>query len=84
MLYLDMPIEVSQRLLLTRYQGDSGKKDIHESHLSFLRSCGECARYAGQRLGWQVIPCSSGGSPLPVEEIHQAVLRAVEPLLAKP
>ena len=83
-LYLDMPIEVSQRLLLTRYQGDSGKKDIHESHLSFLRSCGECARYAGQRLGWQVIPCSSGGSPLPVEEIHQAVLRAVEPLLAKP
>ncbi|MFR5134823.1 MAG: dTMP kinase [Acutalibacter sp.] len=83
-LYLDMPIEVSQKLLLQRYQGDSGKKDIHESHLAFLRSCGECARYAGKRLGWKVVPCAKGGEPLPVEEIHRAVLAAVEPLLEKP
>lgn len=83
-LYLDMPIEVSQKLLLQRYQGDSGKKDIHESHLAFLRSCGECARYAGQRLGWKVVSCAKGGKPLPVEEIHRAVLAAVEPLLEKP
>ena len=83
-LYLDMPIEVSQKLLLQRYQGDSGKKDIHESHLAFLRSCGECARYAGQRLGWKVVSCAKGGEPLPVEEIHRAVLAAVEPLLEKP
>lgn len=83
-LYLDMPIEVSQKLLLQRYQGDSGKKDIHESHLAFLRSCGECARYAGQRLGWKVVSCAKGGEPLSVEEIHRAVLAAVEPLLEKP
>ncbi len=76
-LYLEMPVEVSQKLLLQRYQGDSGKKDIHESHLEFLRSCGECARYAGERLGWKVIPCSKDGEPLPVEEIHQAVLETV-------
>ena len=80
-LYLDMPIEVSQQLLLQRYQGDSGKKDIHESHLEFLRACRECARYAGERLSWKVIPCARDGKPLPVEEIHQAVLAAVEPLL---
>ncbi len=83
-LYLDMPIGVSQKLLLRRYQGDSGKKDIHESHLAFLRSCGECARYAGKRLGWKVVSCAKGGEPLPVEEIHRAVLAAVEPLLEKP
>lgn len=76
-LYLDMPVEVSQKLLLQRYHGDSGKKDIHESHLEFLRSCGECARYAGEKLHWKVIPCSKEGAPLPVEEIHQAVLEAV-------
>lgn len=80
-LYLDMPLEVSQRLLLERYHGDTGKKDLHESHLEFLRSCGECARYAGERLGWKRIPCAREGSPLPMEEIHQAVLQAVEPLL---
>lgn len=76
-LYLDMPVEVSQKLLLQRYHGDSGKKDIHESHLEFLRSCGECARYAGEKLHWKVIPCSKEEEPLPVEEIHQAVLEAV-------
>ena len=81
-LYLDMPIEVSQKLLLERYHGDSGKKDIHESHLGFLRACRESARYAGQRLGWREIPCAKEGEPLPVEEIHRAVLAAVEPLLA--
>ena len=80
-LFLDMPVEVSQKLLLGRYHGDSGKKDIHESHLEFLRSCGECARYAGERLQWKVIPCAKEGEPLPVEEIHRAVLRQVEPVL---
>ena len=79
--YLDMPVEVSQKLLLRRYHGDSGKKDIHESHLAFLRQCAECAAFAAQRLGWQVVPCARDGAPLPVEDIHQAVLRAVEPLL---
>lgn len=81
-LYLDMPVKVSQKLLLQRYHGDSGKKDIHESHLEFLRSCGECARYAREKLHWKVIPCSKEGEPLPVEEIHQAVLEAVMPVLS--
>lgn len=81
-LYLDMPVEVSQKLLLQRYHGDGGKKDIHESHLEFLRSCGECARYAGEKLRWKEIPCSKEGEPLPVEEIHQAVLEAVMPVLS--
>lgn len=76
-LYLDMPIEVSQRLLLERYHGDGEKKDIHENHLEFLRACGECARYAGQRLGWVTIPCAKDGVPLPVDDIHRAVLEAV-------
>ena len=81
-LYLDMPVEVSQKLLLQRYHGDSGKKDIHESHLEFLRSCGECARYAGEKLHWKVVPCSRDGEPLPVEEIHKSVLEQVEQALA--
>lgn len=81
--YLDMPVEVSQKLLLHRYHGDSGKKDIHESHLAFLRQCAECAAFAARRLGWQVVPCARDGAPLPVEDIHQAVLRAVERLLER-
>lgn len=73
-IYLDMPVEVSQKLLMGRYHGDSGKKDIHENHLEFLRECGECARYAARRLSWSVISCAEGGEPLPVEDIRQRVL----------
>lgn len=74
-IFLDMPVEVSQRLLSRRYQGDEGKKDIHESHLDFLKRCAACARFAGERLGWEMIPCAKDGEPLPVETIRQAVLK---------
>lgn len=77
-LFLDMPIEVSQKLLSGRYHGDEKKKDIHESHLDFLRQAGECARFAGKRLGWKAVPCSVRGEPLPVEEIHKAMLDALK------
>ena len=40
-LFLDMPVEVSQALLLGRYHGDEEKKDIHESDLAFLRDCAQ-------------------------------------------
>lgn len=80
-LYLDMPVEVSQRLLAERYMGDAGKRDIHESHLDFLRSCAQSARFVAQRQGWEVIPCAEGGAPLPIESIHKRVLaKALEAL----
>lgn len=76
-IYLDMPVEISQRLMSGRYHGDEGKKDIHESHLEFLRQAGECARFAGERLGWSMISCARDGEPRPVEEIHREVLALV-------
>ena len=42
-IYLDMPVEVSQNLLDKRYLGDKSKKDIHESNLDFLRECRKSA-----------------------------------------
>lgn len=80
-IYLDMPIDVSQRLLLHRYQGDSGKKDIHENHIEFLKKCGECAGFAAERLGWEIISCARDGEPLPVESIHRQVLEKAEKAL---
>lgn len=67
-LFLDMPVEVSQALLLGRYHGDEEKKDIHESDLAFLRDCAQTARFAAQRLHWHVIPCSENGVPLEREK----------------
>lgn len=72
-IYLDMPVEISQKLISDRYHGDEGKKDIHESHLEFLRQAGECARFAGEKLNWKIISCARDGAPRSVEEIHREV-----------
>ncbi len=76
--YLDMPVEVSQNLLLQRYAGDETKKDIHEADVAFLHHCRESALYAAARFGWRVIPCAKDGAPLAREVIAKAVRKAME------
>ena len=75
---LDMPVEVSQRLLLERYHGEAAKKDLHERDAAFLEHCAACAHFAAERLGWRVVPCAQACEPLGVEEIHRRVLAALD------
>lgn len=67
--YLDMPIDISQKLLLHRYAGDTAKKDIHEADTAYLRSCRTAALYAAQKLGWHVVHCADGDVPRSIESI---------------
>lgn len=76
-IYLDMPLEASQKLLTRRYGGREEKKDLHERDLAFLERCARCARFAAQRLGWTVVPCAREGEPLSVEEVHKRVAKAL-------
>ena len=76
-IYLDMPVEASQRLLTRRYGGQEEKKDLHERDQGFLERCAQCAGFAAQRLGWTVVPCAQGGEPLSVEEVRQKVAKAL-------
>lgn len=76
-IYLDMPIEVSQKLMTGRYKGDESKKDIHEKDVEYLNNCREAAGYACEKLGWKRIQCSENGEPLPIEVISDAVYEAV-------
>ncbi len=76
-IYLDMPIEVSQKLMTGRYNGDETKKDIHEKDTEYLNNCRVAADYACNKLGWRRIECSENGEPLPIEVISEAVLKAV-------
>lgn len=67
--FLDMPVAVSQKLLLGRYQGDEMKKDIHEKDIAYLKQCYEAARFAAEKDNWHVIACSDGSEPLSVDAI---------------
>lgn len=77
-IFLDMPVEVSQKLMTSRYNGDENKKDVHEVNVDFLNKCRESALYTAQKQGWQVIPCSDGVNPLTVDEIHKKIVECVE------
>ncbi|MBQ4612581.1 MAG: deoxynucleoside kinase [Clostridia bacterium] len=79
--FLDMPIEVSQRLMEKRYGGDEDKKDIHERDLNYLYQCRKAALYAGRKKGWQIIACSQNVVPLPREVIHQQLVQAFEDMI---
>ena len=69
--FLDMPVEVSQKLLSARYGGDEAKKDIHESNVAFLKACRETALYTADKKGWYILPCSDGENPYTPEKINK-------------
>lgn len=73
-IFLDMPIEISQGLMTSRYDGDEGKKDVHEANVEFLKKCRRSALYTARKQGWAVIPCSDGEKPLPIDEIHRTII----------
>ena len=68
-IFLDMPIEISQKLLSSRYGGDESKKDIHEKNIEFLRTCRRAALFTAERQGWDMIACSKDGEPLSIDAI---------------
>ena len=68
-IFLKMPVEVSQKLLLKRYKGDSAKKDVHERDVEYLVSCHKAAAYAVKKLNWNVIDCAENGEPRAIEDI---------------
>lgn len=76
-LFLDMPLDISQKLLSGRYGGDEEKKDIHERDLTYLKHCRESALYAAQKLGWQVITCGENGEPLSPDVITARLIEAM-------
>lgn len=77
-IFLDMPVEVSQKLMTSRYDGDEGKKDVHEANVKFLKKCRKSALYTAEKQGWAVISCADSGTPLPVELIHSRIVDCVK------
>ena len=76
-IFLDMPIEVSQKLLSKRYSGDESKKDIHESNTEYLDRCRKAAVFTAKYSGWEIIPCAENGQPRSIEDIADDVLKSV-------
>ena len=77
-IFLDMPVEISQKLMTQRYNGDEEKKDVHESNVEFLRRCRKSALYAAEKQNWHVVPCSEGNEPRTIDQIKDDIQKIVK------
>jgi dTMP kinase len=80
-LYLDIPTELTERMMRRRERETNTKADIHERDEAYLRLCRENAAFVTEYCGWTKIDCTDGGALLPAEEIHRIVLGKISDLL---
>jgi len=86
-IYLDMPIAVSQKLLKNKDSQKKkiylkGKKDIHESDLKHLSDAKNSAiELVKKNNNWARIPCAKNNKPLAIEEINKNIMEKITPLL---
>ncbi len=76
-IFLDMPVDISQRLMSSRYNGDEGRKDVHEADRAFLLKCREAALYTAKKQGWKVINCAKGDLPRDIKDIHSEIIEII-------
>ena len=80
-IFLDMPTEISQRLMDKRYDANGGHKDIHESDLEYLENCRKAALFTANFSGWTIISCGKDGEPRTIEDIAGEVLEEAKKIL---
>ena len=81
-IYLDMPPEISDRLINSRAAKDSSRqKDIHEKDTSYLHHCHRAYNEVAEKYGWVKISCAQQGNLRSVQDIHEDVYQAVKEIL---
>lgn len=74
-IYLEVPLEISQSLLSKRYMGDETQKDIYESNLDFLEKCQKAADYVYRCCNWEKINCVDGQQNIKsIDKIHSDLI----------
>ena len=77
--YLQVDVEESQKLMSGRYHGDESKKDIHEGNLEYLRKSRRAADYCAKKMGWKIVSCYENGAMRSIDDIHGEVMSLIEP-----
>ena len=73
-IYLDVPLEVSQGLAKARGELKAGTaKDIHESDPDHMKRAYESGKYVSEKYGWDVINCANNGRMKSIEEISDMI-----------
>jgi len=80
-LYLDMPLRLTEQLMREREVQTNTNADIHEKDMAYLRQCKEAAEFACNYYGWKRIPCEKNGVLRTPREIHEDIYACVKACL---
>ena len=79
-IYLDVPLEISQALARARVGLKAGtSKDIHEADEGHMRRAYESGKYVREKYGWEVINCTENGKMKSIEDISDNIWSRVYP-----
>lgn len=84
-IFLDVPPEISQKLMedrVNKYTGEKAK-DIHESDLNYLKNCYENSLEIVEKYNWKRIKCNNKESLKSIDEIHNDIYDYVKEYLYK-
>ncbi|MDU2198106.1 MAG: thymidylate kinase [Peptostreptococcaceae bacterium] len=79
-IFLDVPIEFSQKLMENRKNKITGedKKDIHECDIEYLTKSYNNALYIANKYNWKKINCVKDGTLRSIDDIHDEIYNIVK------
>lgn len=80
-IYLDLPTDISEKMMRQREAATGTSADIHEQDAAYLRRCRENARKVADICRWKIIDCSRDGDIRTIEDIHNEAWELVRELL---
>lgn len=80
-IYLDVPVEQTDKNMRRREAETNTAADIHEKDRAYLNQCRVAATEAADMFGWKKIACVENGNMRAIEDIHGEVLAAVKEIL---
>lgn len=82
-IFLDIPPQISQRLMENRVNKITGdeKKDIHESSKDYLINSYNNALYVAEKYNWNKINCAYDEELRTIEDIHEEIYTKILTIL---
>lgn len=79
--YLDVPTELTERMMREREAASHTSADIHERDENYLRACRETGEQLVGEYGWRRVDCSRRGEMRSIEDIHEELYAMVRAIL---
>lgn len=80
-IFLNMPPDISNKLIDNRAKKDNRKKDIHEQDKNYLEKCHEVYQEMANHYDWDIVECAKDNQLRTIEEIHEDVWQKIQGLI---